>query len=48
VWLDLCEVLTDPAIVTPALKRAEEGLWLPQELQAHRAARQGITRSMDC
>ena len=36
VWGDLCEVLTHPESVTPALERAAGGQWLPQELQARR------------
>jgi site-specific DNA recombinase len=36
VWQDLCQVLTDPAIVSQALERAQQGLWLPQELHARR------------
>ena len=44
VWQDLCQVLIDPAIVTQALHRAEQGSWLPQELQARRATiQQGLT-----
>src|SRR5271165_4330506 len=38
VWTDLCALLTDPAQVTRALARAQGGAWLPQELQARRAA----------
>ena len=46
VWQDLCAVLTDPSIVTQALQRAEEGLWLPQELQARKATiQQGLATS---
>jgi site-specific DNA recombinase len=37
VWADLCELLTDPAQVAPALARARGGAWLPQELQARQA-----------
>ena len=46
VWKDICEVLTDPAIVTQALRRAEQGLWLPQELQSRKATiQQGLASS---
>jgi len=38
VWADLCALLTDPAQVTRALTRAQDGAWLPQELQARQAA----------
>jgi site-specific DNA recombinase len=37
VWHDLCEVLTHPEAIAPALQRAQGGQWLPQELQARRA-----------
>src|SRR5215472_12371445 len=38
VWADLCALLTDPAQIARALKRARGGAWLPQELQARQAA----------
>ncbi len=38
VWADLCALLTDPGQVVRALNRARGGAWLPQELQARRAA----------
>src|SRR5215471_8012978 len=45
VWTDLCALLTDPGQVTHALARAQAGAWLPQELQARRAAiRQALGR----
>ncbi|MHC4307890.1 MAG: recombinase family protein, partial [Planctomycetota bacterium] len=34
VWQDLCQVLTQPALITHELQRAQEGAWLPQALQA--------------
>ena len=37
VWADLCEVLTQPEPIARALKRAQGGEWLPQELQARQA-----------
>jgi site-specific DNA recombinase len=36
VWNDLCQLLTQPEIITVALHRANGGCWLPQELQARR------------
>lgn len=36
VWEDLDVVLTQPAVLAAALQRAQEGAWLPQELQARR------------
>jgi site-specific DNA recombinase len=36
VWQDLCQLLTDPALITQALQRAQAGEWLPQALQAQR------------
>src|SRR5213592_78712 len=38
VWADLCALLTEPAQVARALRRARGGAWLPQELQARQAA----------
>jgi site-specific DNA recombinase len=37
VWEDLCAILTNPEQLTAALARAQNGEWLPQELQARRA-----------
>jgi site-specific DNA recombinase len=34
VWQDLCQVLTQPALITQELERAQGGAWLPQALQA--------------
>jgi site-specific DNA recombinase len=36
VWQDLCHVLTNPALITHELERAQGGAWLPQALQARR------------
>lgn len=36
VWKDVCEILTQPDLLTQALERARSGYWLPQELQARR------------
>ena len=38
VWQDLCELLTSPNSIAYALERAHGGYWLPQELQARKAA----------
>ncbi len=38
VWADLCALLTEPAQLARALRRARGGAWLPQELQARQAA----------
>jgi len=47
VWADLCALLTDTAQVTRALARAQGGAWLPQELQARRAAIGQALRHLD-
>jgi site-specific DNA recombinase len=36
VWKDICEVMLHPEIMTIALQQAQNGAWLPQELQARR------------
>src|SRR5436190_22310607 len=36
VWQDVCEVLLKPEMIENALQRAQNGEWLPQELQARR------------
>jgi hypothetical protein len=36
VWQDLCRVLTEPALITHELARAQGGEWLPHALQARR------------
>jgi site-specific DNA recombinase len=36
VWKDLCALLLHPEVITQALRRAHDGAWLPQELQARR------------
>jgi site-specific DNA recombinase len=36
VWQDVCRSLTEPALITHALARAQGGEWLPQALQARR------------
>jgi len=36
VWQDLCRVLTEPALITHELARAQGGEWLPHALHARR------------
>lgn len=36
VWNDICGVMLHPEIITLALQQAQNGAWLPQELQARR------------
>jgi hypothetical protein len=36
VWQDLCQILTQPALIIHELQRAHRGEWLPQALQARR------------
>ena len=36
VWQDLCQVLTEPSLISHELERAHRGEWLPQALQARR------------
>ena len=38
VWEDLCQLLNEPEAIRFALERAHGGHWLPQDLQARRAA----------
>lgn len=38
VWADLCDLLTHPATIHQALERAQNGEWLPQEVQARRTS----------
>jgi site-specific DNA recombinase len=38
VWEDLCRLLNEPEAIRFALERAHGGHWLPQDLQARRAA----------
>jgi site-specific DNA recombinase len=47
VWRDLCEVLTHPESITPALERAAGGQWLAQELQARREQARRARRQVD-
>ena len=43
VWKDLCQLLTEPSLITATLQRAQAGEWLPQALQAQR---QNITQTL--
>jgi site-specific DNA recombinase len=36
VWQDLCDMVQRPELITSALERAQNGDWLPQQLQARR------------
>jgi site-specific DNA recombinase len=36
IWDDLSQIITNPEIITHELKRAQNGEWLPQSLQAQR------------
>jgi site-specific DNA recombinase len=36
VWQDLCHILTNPALITHELTRAQNGDWFPQAVQARR------------
>jgi site-specific DNA recombinase len=47
VWHDVCELVQQPDFITQALEQAHAGLWLPQELQARRAALQQATARLD-
>jgi site-specific DNA recombinase len=42
VWDDLCQLLREPARVTEALRRAQSGAWLPEELRRRRETLSGI------
>ena len=51
VWQDLCHLLSDPSNLAEALRRAQGGNWLPQEMQArreqHRKALATLTAQME-
>jgi len=51
VWQDLCHLLSEPANLAQALRRAQAGDWLPQERQAqreqHRKALATLTAQME-
>ena len=46
VWQDVCELLSHPAQIEAALRRARGGAWLPQELQARHTTLQKAARSL--
>jgi site-specific DNA recombinase len=46
VWQDVCELLGHPALIEAALRRAQGGAWLPQELQARRDNLRKAARSL--
>jgi site-specific DNA recombinase len=47
VWQDLCRVLSAPALITPALARAQMGAWVPQALQARRQTRREVLAPLE-
>jgi site-specific DNA recombinase len=40
IWEDVCRILTQPALITQELARAQAGQWLPEALQARRTTLQ--------
>jgi site-specific DNA recombinase len=47
VWQDLCQILTDPALIIHELQRAQAGQWLPQILQSRRQTLQQATAQLE-
>jgi len=47
VWQDLCRVLSDPALITSELERAQMGAWLPQALQARRQTLRDVLAQLE-
>ena len=47
VWQDLCRVLSDPALISPALERAQMGAWLPQALHARRQTLRDVLAQLE-
>lgn len=47
VWQDVCDLLSHPALIEEALRRAQGGAWLPQELQARRENLHKAARSLE-
>ena len=47
VWQDLCHVLSEPALLTHELARAQMGEWLPQALQARRQTRRAARAQLE-
>jgi len=46
VWQDVCELLRHPTLIEEALRRAQGGAWLPQELLARRENLHKAARSL--
>ena len=47
VWQDLCRVLSDPALITHELERAQMGAWLPQALHVRRQTRRDVLAQLE-
>src|SRR5215510_10747306 len=47
VWQDLCRVLSDPALITHELERAQMGAWLPQALHARRQTLRDVLAQLE-
>jgi site-specific DNA recombinase len=47
VWQDLCRVLSEPALITHELERAQMGEWLPQALQARRQTLRDVLAQLE-
>jgi site-specific DNA recombinase len=46
VWVDLCAVLQQPALVAQALERAHSGAWVPGELRRRQASLRQVRASV--
>ena len=47
VWQDVCSVLQHPEVIGEALQRAQNGAWLPQELQARGHQLRKVSASLE-
>jgi site-specific DNA recombinase len=47
VWQELCRVLSDPALITHELERAQMGAWLPQALHARRQTLRDVLAQLE-
>ena len=47
VWQDLCRVLSEPALITHELERAQMGAWLPQALHARRQTLRDVLAQLE-
>ena len=47
MWQDLCRVLSDPALITHELERAQMGVWLPQALHARRQTLRDVLAQLE-